>query len=54
MKLQVYALKFLKETDSAPKHLRLTAIELECEVDEMVMKETRNVYMNNTFVCDAV
>jgi hypothetical protein len=42
-KLYVYDLKCLKETDAVPSHLLLTRIDLDGEVVEMKMTETRLV-----------
>jgi F-box-like len=46
-KLFVYDLKCLKETDAVPSHLLLTTIDLECQVKEMLMNETRIVCLSD-------
>jgi hypothetical protein len=52
-KLFVYDLKCLKETVAVPTHLLLTMIDLECQVKEMLMNETRIVCLSNKmFVVD--
>jgi WD40 repeat protein len=46
-KLFIYDLKCLRETDTAPSHLLLTSIDLECKIEAMMMNENRIVCLSD-------